>query len=192
MANNTLSNHYIQMDIWLYILGVQFNFYQNIIEIRIISQIKFWVWQFIPYNIPNILQKLANWNASWYNCSLINYKWSFTITLVFGKFCLTTKLDGIVNCHSGYFQAKFLHIREVVAKKKEICTHLYTHKNLSNVSFTVIFVHLDVVIQKVNKMIKDVRRMNSLSCPLLFRIRASSCMQDNFVSMKGIPRNWQF
>ena len=33
---STLSIHYIQMDFWLYILGVQFNFYQNITEICIL------------------------------------------------------------------------------------------------------------------------------------------------------------
>ena len=34
--NFTLLNHYIQMDFWLYTMGVQFNFYQNITEIYIL------------------------------------------------------------------------------------------------------------------------------------------------------------
>ena len=28
------------------------------------SQIKYWEWQFISYQMPNILQKLADWNES--------------------------------------------------------------------------------------------------------------------------------
>ena len=38
--------------------------------------------------------------------------------LVFGKFCLTTKQDAYLIAELDTFQVKFMHSREVVAKKK--------------------------------------------------------------------------
>ena len=55
---------------------------------------------------------------------------------------LTTKLDGIVNT----FQVKFL--RSSCKEIKYTCTHLYTQKTRPTYIFTVIFVHLDVVIRE--------------------------------------------
>ena len=126
---------------WLYILGVHLNFYQNNTEICILFLNKVLGMAIHFIFCINHVQKIVNWNESWNNHLLINYEWSgydnlqFTIMLVFGKFSLTTKQDGIVNCCTGYFSSKISSQQRSSCKKIKyvtICTH---KKNLSNAHF---------------------------------------------------------
>ena len=64
------------------------------------------------------------------------------------KICLTTKLDGIVSCHTGYFLSKISSQQRSSCKNIKyvpICTHINL---IQYIIFTVIFVHLDVVIRE--------------------------------------------
>ena len=101
---------------WLYILGVQFNFYQNITEICILfsNKVLGTAIHFILYtqHLTNICQ------LEWKLKLRMIRTWSFTVMLVFRKFCLTTKQNGIVNCWTGYFSSKISSQKWSSCKKK--------------------------------------------------------------------------
>ena len=66
--------------------------------------------------------------------------------LVFRKFCLNINLVGTFNCHTGYFSSKISAQQRNSYKKLNVYSfvHIKTHPICI---FTVIFVHLDVVIR---------------------------------------------
>ena len=63
------------------------------------AYLNFWPWR--HYGKSTQTQDGSTWQHV--GRSDIN---SFTIILVFRKFCFTTKLDGIVNNHNGYFSSE--------------------------------------------------------------------------------------
>ena len=67
--------------------------------------------------------------------------------LVFGKFCLTTEQDSIVNYRTGYFSTKISSQKGCSCKKIKYVPICTDKKNSSNM-LTVICVHLGVVIRE--------------------------------------------
>ena len=86
----------------------------------------------------NILQKFVNSHKSWYNHILINYEWSgydnLKLCWYSEIFVLPPNKMALSIAILDTFQVKFLHRREVVAKKLNMYPFVHT-KNLSIIHF---------------------------------------------------------